>query len=84
MVSAVWVRFEVFVSSRISDETLKNKRMAFELVQRWVRPIFEEARRYDEEDRVHEALTARKRRLDTEKAEEDRKRISKHDDPDNK
>lgn len=56
--------------------------MAFELIQKWVRPIFEEARREDEEDRIQTALAARKRRLEVERVEEEKRKALKPGDPD--
>jgi len=71
----------VMFLSRIEDETRENKRMAFELVQRWVRPIFEEARQYDEDDRIQSALSARKRRLEAERIDEEKRKALKPGDP---
>ena len=56
--------------------------MANELVQRWSRPIFEEARRYDEPGRMQEALAARRRRATHDKKEAEKKKGLKPGHPD--
>ena len=48
--------------------------MANELVQRWSRPIFEEARRYDEAERIQDALVVRRIRAAAEKKEAEKKK----------
>eukprot|EP00210_Caulerpa_lentillifera_P001166 g1122.t1 len=72
----------VMLLSRVSQETAENRKLAWDLVQKWSRPIFEQARRDDDEESLQDALSARRRRNEAERLEEERKKILKPGDPD--
>lgn len=67
----------VMLLSRVSQETRENRKLAWDLVQKWSRPIFEQARRDDDEESLQDALSARRRRNEAERIEEERKKVLK-------